>query len=234
MGFYMSGTSIFLFYVASFFISFVLCIPIGPVNLEVFHHAVTKRYSYAIAISVGAAIGDAIWAMSAFFGIRPFMQNRYSEGIFLSITAVVTLILGIFTLRDATFVARIERKEEERVKRIKRKRWALVKGLTMVLINPLGIASWMICLSFLRKLHIYIPMQLNFQIFFFIVVVLGVATYFFTIIVITNRVKELFNPETTHKVIRILGYLLIVFSIYFFFNAGRAFFISNQSYRLMH
>ena len=38
--------------------------------------------------------------------------------------------------------------------RIKRKRWAFLQGLGMVLINPLGIASWMIALSFLKKLKI--------------------------------------------------------------------------------
>ncbi len=216
--------SILLFYLACFILGMVLCIPIGPVNLEVFHLAVTKNYPQALSIAFGAAIGDAIWATLAFFGITPFMSNRYAEAFFLAITAVVTFVIGIVTLRDAKFVQRIEQREIEFSKRVKRKRWALLKGLTMVLINPLGIASWLICLAFLRKFHIYIPLRLSYEIIFFFVVVLGVMVYFSAIVFITERMKHLFNPQNTGRVIRVLGYMLIVFSLVFLFNSLKSFF----------
>jgi len=220
-------SSIIFFYISCFFISFFLCIPIGPVNIEIFQNALKRLYPQAISIAVGAAIGDAVWAWLAFFGISPFMSSRYMEAAFFVFAAIITGILGIFALKDAKF---LEKKEEEIFTKIRRKRWALLKGLTMVLINPLGIVSWMISLSFLRKINIYIPLELNYEIFFFIVVLLGASTYFFLIIFITSKMKKVFSPERTTKVIKFLGYLLIVFSIYFLYNAVKLFFFNGPSY----
>ena len=96
-----------LFYLGCFFISFFLCVPIGPVNLEVFQSAVKKQYGPALSLALGAAVGDAIWATAAFFGITPFLKNGYNfsiEGIFLLVTAIVTFILGMISLKDARFL----------------------------------------------------------------------------------------------------------------------------------
>ena len=219
-----------LFYLGCFFISFFLCVPIGPVNLQVFQSAIKKQYGPALSVALGAAVGDAVWATAAFFGITPFLQNGYNfsiEGIFLLVTAVITFVLGLLSLKDARFLERIEKiekREEAIAERIKRKRWAFLQGLGMVLINPLGIASWMIALSFLKKLRIYIPLTLNYEIFFMVVVILGAFSYFILIIFITNKMKSLCTPQNTRRVIRVLGYVLIGFSLYFFFFALKALF----------
>jgi threonine/homoserine/homoserine lactone efflux protein len=181
-------------------------------------------------VAIGAAIGDSIWAVAAFFGITPFLKNGYNlniEGVFLLITSVITLVLGLLSLKDARFlekIEKIEKKEEAIVAKIHRKRWAFLQGLGLVLINPLGIASWIIALAFLKKLQIYIPLTLNFEIFFMIIVVLGAFTYFVLIIFITQRMKSLCAPHNTRKVIRGLGYVLIGFSLYFLFFALKALF----------
>lgn len=219
-----------LFYVGCFLTSFFLCIPIGPVNLQVFQSAVKKQHAQALSVALGAAIGDSIWATAAFFGITPFLKNGYNlniEGIFLLVTAVITFVLGLLSLKDARFlekIEKIEKREEAMAEKIKRKRWAFLQGLGMVLINPLGIASWMIALSFLKKLSFFIPLTLNYEIFFMIVVILGAFSYFTLIIFITNRMKSLCTPRNTRKVIRVLGYALIGFSIYFLFFALKALF----------
>jgi threonine/homoserine/homoserine lactone efflux protein len=216
-----------LFYVGCFFTSFFLCIPIGPVNLEVFQNAIKKHHAQALSVALGASLGDATWAMAAFFGISPFLKNGYNiliEGIFLLITAVITFILGLLSLKDARLLDKIEKKEEALAAKIKRKRWAFVKGLTMVLINPLGIASWMIALSFMKKLKIYIPLTLTYEIFFLIIVLAGAFAYFTLIVFITNKMKSIFSPERTGKIIKILGYVLILFSLYFMFFAIKTLF----------
>lgn len=222
-----------LFYVSCFLISFFLCIPIGPVNLQVFQRAVKKEYAHAVSLSLGAALGDSVWAMAAFFGITPFLKNGYNlniEGIFLLATAAITFVLGLLALKDARFLERIEemeKKEEAIVSRIQRKRWAFFQGLLMVLVNPLGIASWMIALSFLKKLHVYIPLTLNHELGFMVAVVLGAFSYFTLIIFITHRVKSLCLPHNTRRVIRILGYMLIAFSLYFLYFALKALLFSR-------
>lgn len=106
----------------------------------------------------------------------------------------------------------------------------MLKGLTMVMVNPLGIVSWMVSLSFLRKVRIYIPLTLNYEIIFFLVVIAGAGTYFLVLITLTTKMKKVFSPERTHKIIRFLGYFLIVFSLYFLFNAIKLFFFNGQSY----
>ena len=216
-----------LFYLGCFFTSFCLCIPIGPVNLEVFQNAVKKHHAQALSVALGAALGDATWATAAFFGISPFLKNGYNiliEGVFLLITSVITFILGLFSLKDARLLDKIEKKEEALAQKLKRKRWAFIKGLTLVMINPLGIASWMIALAFMKKLKIYIPLTLSYEILFLVIVLAGAFAYFTLIVFITNKMKSIFSPERTGKIIKILGYILIMFSLYFLFFAVKTLF----------
>jgi threonine/homoserine/homoserine lactone efflux protein len=147
------------------------------------------------------------------------------EAAFLLATATITFVLGVFTLKDSRF---IEKKEEEMVSKIRRKRWAFLKGLTLVLVNPLGIVSWMICLQFLRRLKIYIPLQLRYEVVFFMVVAAGAASYFLLIVFITNKMKHIFNRQRTSKITKGLGFLLIGLSIYFLYNAAKAFFFNTH------
>jgi len=223
--------AILLFYLIIFTTGFALCVMPGPVAIEVFHHALKKQNKHALSIGIGAGIGDGIWAMVAFFGITPFLKDEHGnhlEGIFLLVAAVITFIIGTLAIRNSRIVQKVEKTEEqiaEKVKR-KRKRWSFLKGVTLMLVNPLGIGSWMIVLSFLKKVKIYIPLTLTYEILFFATVVLGAFSYSIIIVAITNRIKGLFDPEKTAKTVKILGYLLVGFSIYFLFHAIRAFFFS--------
>lgn len=224
--------SIILFYVACFFISFSLCIPIGPVNIEIFHTALKKHHPQAVCIALGAALVDSIWAVCAFFGISPFLSSRYTEAAFFLFTAVVTGILGILAFKDARF---IEKKEEELVSKIrKKKRWAFLKGFSMMIVNPLGIVSWMIALSFLRRAKLYMPMELNYEIIFFFVVLAGAFSYFLLIIFITHKMKTIFNTQRTSKIIKVLGYTLLVFSLYFLYISVKLFFFNGESFYINH
>lgn len=208
--------SIILFYVMCYWISFALCIPVGPVNVEIFRTALQRHYPQAAAVAVGASCGDGIWATAAFFGVSPFLSSPKMEVLFLALTAIITMGLGIYTLKDSRF---IEKKEEKVAQKIRLKRWAFFKGLTLVMVNPLGIASWMICLQFLRKLGFYIPMAFNYEVLFYIVVAAGAASYCLLIVFITNKMRHTFNPERSHKITKYMGYLLIGLSIYFIYNA---------------
>jgi threonine/homoserine/homoserine lactone efflux protein len=223
-------TSIF-FYLGCFFTSFCLCIPIGPVNLEVFQSAIKKHHAQALSVALGASFGDAVWATAAFFGISPFLKNGYNiliEGIFLLVTSVITFILGLLSLKDARLLEKIEKKEEALAQKLKRKRWAFVKGFTLVMINPLGIASWMIALSFMKKLKFFIPLTLSYEIFFLVTVFAGAFAYFTLIVLITNKMKSIFSPERTGKIIKVLGYVLILFSLYFMFFAVKTLFFYQR------
>jgi len=211
----------FLFYLSSFVIAFFLCIPIGPVNIEIFHVSLKRHYPQAVSIAIGAGIGDALWAILAFLGISPFLKSKTTEGIFFLMTAVITFVLGYIAINDSK---KIKKREEEFTKRIKiGKRISFLKGFLMVVINPLGIVSWMIILSFLRKLGVYIPSKINYEIFFFIVVTMGSTTYFLFLVFLTNKFKNFFNPSRSSNVIKYLGYILMVFSLYFIFYTLKSF-----------
>jgi threonine/homoserine/homoserine lactone efflux protein len=218
-----------LFYLIAYGMGFALCIMPGPVAIEVFHHALKKQNKHALAIGLGAGIGDGIWAIVAFYGITPFLKNgngNHLEGIFLLTAAVIIFIIGFLAIKDARLFERLEKKEEEIAEKVKRKRkrWSFLKGLTLVMVNPIGIGSWMIVLSFLKKVKIYIPLTLTYEIFFFAAVILGAFSYSCLVVAITNRVKPLFDHEKTAKITKVLGYLLIIFSVYFLFHSIRAFF----------
>lgn len=201
-----------IFYISVFFISGIFCIPVGPVNLEVFNNALRKHIPQALSLAVGGAVGDAFWATLALLGISPFLKSPRLEGAFLLGTALITFGLGLVALKDAKY---IEEKEASMLLKVKRKRISLLKGLTMVLLNPLGIVSWMVALSFLRKTGFFIPLTMGHKALFFLVVTFGAFVYFLSIIFITNKMKHFFDHQRTKKLIRTLGFVLMSFSLYF-------------------
>ena len=99
----------------------------------------------------------------------------------------------------------------------KKKRWAFLKGFALVIVNPLAVVSWMIVLKFLESFKIKMPLEFNYELFFFITVTAGAASYFLLIVFITNKMKHFFNPQRTAKVTKYVGYLLLAFSIYFIY-----------------
>lgn len=202
----------FIFYIAVFFLSGIFCIPVGPVNLEVFNNALRKHIPQALSMALGAAVGDAVWATLALVGMSPFFKYPRLEAAFLLGTALITFGLGLVALKDAKY---IEEKEASMVSKVRRKRISLLKGLTMVLLNPLGIVSWMIALSFLRRAGHFVPLTPTHKILFFIVVIMGAFAYFLAIIFITNKMKHFFDQQRTKKLIRFLGFVLLSFSLYF-------------------
>lgn len=220
--------TIILFYLATFVTGFVFCIMPGPVAIEVFHHALKKQNIHALSIGLGAAVGDAMWAMVAFYGITPFLRNGssgYLEGIFLLAASVITFIIGLLAIGNGRFAKRVESKEDAIARKVKRKRkrWSFLKGLSLVMVNPLGIGSWFIVLAALKKSKIYIPLDLTYEILFPVFVIMGAFSYTILMIAITKRIKSLFTPGKTAKIIKVLGYFLIFFSIYFLFFSLRAF-----------
>lgn len=221
--------TIALFYLVAYGMGFALCIMPGPVAIEVFHHALKKQNKHALAIGLGAGVGDGVWALVAFYGITPFLKNgtdngNQMEGIFLLAAAIITFIIGMLGLKDAKIFERVEKKEEQLAEKVKRKRFSFLKGLMMVMVNPLGIGSWMIVLSFFKKVNIYIPLDQSYVFFFFWAVVLGAFTYSGVMVLITRRIEPLFTKEKTAQITRALSYLLIAFSVYFLFYAINAFF----------
>ena len=110
-------------------------------------------------------------------------------------------------------------KEEDEITTIirKKKRWAFLKGFALVIVNPLAVVSWMIVLKFLESFGIKIPLTFNYELFFFITVAAGAASYFLLIVFITNKMKHFFNPQRTAKVTKYIGYILLAFSLYFIY-----------------
>jgi threonine/homoserine/homoserine lactone efflux protein len=221
--------AIILFYLVTAATAFAFCIMPGPVAIEVFHLALKKQNIHALSIGLGAAVGDALWAMVAFYGITPFFRNGsagYLEGIFLLAASLITFIIGFLVLRNSGFAARVENKEEAIARKVKRKRkrWSFLKGLTLVMVNPLGIGSWFIVLAALKKSKIYIPLNITYEILFPVFVIIGAFSYSIMMVAITKRIKPLFSPGKAAKIIKGLGYLLVFFSIYFLFFSLRAFF----------
>jgi threonine/homoserine/homoserine lactone efflux protein len=219
--------AIVLFYAAAFATAFVFCIMPGPVAIEVFHHALKRQNIHALSIGLGAAMGDAIWAMVAFYGISPFIKNGsgYLEGLFLLAASIITFIIGLLVLGNHGFALRVENKEEAIARKLKRKRkrWSFLKGLTLVMVNPLGIGSWFIVLAALKKSKIYIPLDITYEFLFTGIVIIGAFSYSILMVAVTKKIKDLVSPGKTAKIIKGLGYLLIFFSIYFLFFSLRAF-----------
>jgi len=70
-------------------------------------------------------------------------------------------------------------------------------------------------------------MSFNYEALFYLTVTAGAASYCLLIVIITNKMKHIFNPERTHQITKYLGYFLLILSIYFMYNAAIILFSSG-------
>src|SRR6476659_5912787 len=76
-------------------------VPIGPANVAVIDAAYRHTLRRAIAVGLGSAVGDAIYAAAGVLGVTPVVQTYPSVlTILYAISGIVLLIYGFLTARS--------------------------------------------------------------------------------------------------------------------------------------
>jgi threonine/homoserine/homoserine lactone efflux protein len=218
--------SIPLFAAAIFGAAVLMSLPLGPVQFEVWREAMAGHRGRAMAIVIGAVTGDIVLALAVVFGLNPWSKAGRAEAWIFLIYAAVLIGLGVQTLRQSQPVVRpvatesgILAKSFGPGKGRLRRRWAYLRGVALVVLNPLGAASWAVILAVMTRRGASLPSGFPEIALFILAVGSGVAAYPSVIILFARRLHLRMAPMRQNILPRLLGGGIIGFGLYFLYRA---------------
>lgn len=126
---------------------FLLCIPVGPINLTIINEGARRGFLWAALIGLGASVMEVIYCTIAFTGFSSFFGNKYIKAAMEVFSFVFMLYLGIKFLLAKTVTApihisRAADKLEDRIEERLHPHSAFLTGLVRVMANPGVLVFW--------------------------------------------------------------------------------------------
>src|ERR1043165_7102047 len=123
-------------------------VPIGPANVAVIDAAYRHTLRRAIAVGLGSAVGDAIYAAAGVLGMTPVVQTYPSVlTILYAISGVVLLVYGFLTARSQPVQPALPHNEQNASDSTMHRKeiWSgFTVGLALIMLNPAAIVTWVI------------------------------------------------------------------------------------------
>lgn len=126
---------------------FLLCIPVGPINLTIINEGARRGFLWAALIGLGASVMEVIYCTIAFTGFSAIFANKYIKAGMEVFSFVFMLYLGIKFLLAKTVTApihisRVADKIEDRIEEKLHPHSAFFTGLVRVMANPGVLLFW--------------------------------------------------------------------------------------------
>jgi arginine exporter protein ArgO len=117
-------------------------IPIGPVNVAIIDAAYRHHVKRAIAVGIGGALGDFIYAALGIVGLGPvLMAHRAVPPILYGVSGVVLIIYGVLTVRAQP----VDPGAGSAVDGQKPYFWSgMGLGAALILLNPAALITWVV------------------------------------------------------------------------------------------
>jgi threonine/homoserine/homoserine lactone efflux protein len=130
-----------------FISGFLLCIPVGPINLTIINEGARRGFLWAALIGLGASAMEVIYCTLAFTGFSSFVSNKYIKAALEVFSFVFMLYLGVKFLLAKTVTAPIHisnaaDKIENRIGAKLHPHSAFFTGLVRVMANPGVLLLW--------------------------------------------------------------------------------------------
>jgi threonine/homoserine/homoserine lactone efflux protein len=197
-------------------------VPIGPVNVAVIDAAYRHTLRRAIAVGIGGAIADGLYAALGLVGVAPIL-NRYEliKPILFAVSGVVLLIYGFFTARSQPVAPATDSSgSQNKLESKKEMREGFFTGLLLIILNPAAIVTWVVIMS-----TIIPEPTLGNGIACAIGVMVGSFGWFALVAYLTQKGKSVLG-EKAAWIPRLVGIALMVYSVYLLVKAVKFFLVA--------
>jgi threonine/homoserine/homoserine lactone efflux protein len=205
------GTHLLLAVIAGAVMGFVGSMPIaGPVAVLVLERGLVGRGREGLAVALGAATAESIYAFLAFWGLGAVLHA--APGILpisRLVGAGVMVGLGIYL---ATRKSRPRSRDAHGPEVAGRKRRGFLLGLSVTFLNPTIIASWTVVTATVHSTG-WVDTGAVSAIVFAAGVGTGIVGWFSTMLWLLRRFQEGLRPETVDRVLHVTGWLVVAIGI---------------------
>lgn len=191
-------------------------VPIGPVNVAVIDAAYRHTLRRAIAVGLGGAVADMLYAGLGVLGVTPVLNTYPSvPPILYAISGVVLLVYGFLTARSqpvqpAVPVADLDASASHRAIRLRREMWqGFSVGSALILLNPAAMVTWVVIIGQL------IPtIDNNWEgLACAVGVFVGSFAWFALVAYLTHKGKNVLGDKAAW-IPRVIGVALMVYAVY--------------------
>lgn len=187
-------------------------VPIGPVNVAVIDAAYRHSMRRAIAVGLGGAIADGLYAALGVLGVTP-MLNTYPSipPILYLISGAVLLVYGFLTARSQP-VAPAASPDDPPVSDSvvhRREMWSgFTVGLALIILNPAAMVTWVVILGpLIGEASVAEGVACS------IGVMIGSFGWFSLVAYLTHRGKSVLGDKAAW-IPRLIGVALMGYSLY--------------------
>ena len=195
-------------------------VPIGPVNVAVIDAAYRHTLRRAIAVGMGGALADGVYACAGLVGIAPIL-NRYElvKPILFTISGLVLLVYGFFTARSQPVAPAADGSaSKDKMEPSRELREGFTVGLLLIILNPAAIVTWVVIMGSI----IPEPPSTAHGIACALGVMGGSFAWFALVAYLTQKGKSVLG-EKAAWIPRLVGVALMVYSVYLLVKAVRYF-----------
>jgi threonine/homoserine/homoserine lactone efflux protein len=195
--------------VAGFLFGFVGSVPVaGPISVLVFARGVENRFFGGVALAVGGALAEGIYAGLALWGFAELLSHfPVLVQVTRATAAILLAILGVLFLCRRSRLPGGEKAREG---------WGggLLLGFTITILNPTLMATWSAAITVLFASG-WVPAEGRMALPFGLSAAAGIVSWFAVLLVLVGRLRYRFHPRALDKIVRAMGGLLLVIALWF-------------------
>jgi arginine exporter protein ArgO len=200
------------FFVIGFAAGALTGVPIGPVNVAVIDAAYRHTLRRAIAVAIGGACADGLYATLGVLGVTPVLDAwAWLRPIFFAISGVVLLVYGFLTARSQPVTP--AQNEAPRSPQPSNEMWSgFTVGLALIVLNPAAIVTWVMIMG-----HVDPPTTLD-GISCSVGVMVGSFSWFALVAYLTQKGKHVLGDKAAW-IPRVVGVALMGYAVYLIVRA---------------
>jgi threonine/homoserine/homoserine lactone efflux protein len=208
-----------IFLIAAYFMGFIAAIPAGPVQIEVVRRAINGYLKSALMVIVGAFTVDLFYGCIAFFGIAPFLEEKKVMAIFWLAGGLILIAMGILVIRHSR-----QLDVDYNPQHLKKKRWALLSGISLSAVNPMMILWWLSAARIFEDVGLIRKLTPETALTLLIAGSMGLASYLTALALFLHWVKKFISLPRLRHINLAFGILLLLLALYFIFTSFRTLF----------
>ncbi len=195
-------------------IGFLMCIPVGPINVWVVNTFFKHDFKSAFSIAIGGSVMDFTYFMAILTGLSLF---TFTPKMSLTFKIIGVLFLFLFGLKESLTKKQVFVLDEHLIKKIPNASSFFFIGVLIYTSNPTLIATMSGLAAIIKSWHVF---DFNFFNYFSLSlgIAVGSAAWFFLLLKIVEKYQKKIPANFLLNFSRTSGVLIILFSLFMAFK----------------
>jgi threonine/homoserine/homoserine lactone efflux protein len=200
---------------------FLICIPVGPINVWVLNTLIKHNFRSAFSIALGGSLMDFVYFMIILTGLSLF---NFSPKTVLVLKITGVLFLLVFGIKELLVKKQNFKLDENSEKKVPKAAGFFLMGVVIYSSNPTLIATMSALAAVIKSWNLFSFNFLNYFLLSFGLAI-GSSSWFYLLLKIVSKYQNKIPEKFFINFSRACGALIVIFSLYMAFNVYKENFV---------